>query len=279
MNIINKIKNYFEHKYILKTYKNATFDIKESNFGFDKLIDKYDFKIKFYDRVFTYSILTVACEFKNGSDIDIIKEVYNKDSEYMKSIVNCFDDQKCLEILKQKTKTSFNLLKHKELKNYNDDNSQDEFSPNYYSEYYFSYALKCVNNLIENNKKYSDYYCKSYRTLDYTKSSIELAFNYLIDCVKFDKDSPIYNNSKFVDELGGLHMAMLLTYVNAELYEIPEDKIKQVKFNSERKINFGENQLEITKLIKWRNKEQWKYFAKAFGTEDDLGKLCLERSE
>lgn len=169
----------------------------------------------------------------------------------------------------EKAKMMFLINKRRE--------QEKEFSPKEFSEENFAKAISCTHNLTENNKKYGHSYCKSYKTLEFTKSSIELAFNYLLDCIKFDENCAIYNNSKFADELRGLHMAMLLTYVNVEFNEIPEDKLKQVKFNSERKINIGENQIEITKLIKWRNKEQWEYFLNSFGYESDLGKICLEK--
>lgn len=279
MSIIKKIKNYFEDRYILKTFKNASLDIKQSDLEFDELLYKYDFKSKFHSKVLTYSILTAVCEFEDGSDLEILKKVLKQNISYMDSL-NGYDNVKNLELLKLKTELAFTKFKQYELKNnfnFALITSENEFSPTEFSEENFVKAINCTHSLTENNKKYGYSYCKSYKTLEFTKSSIELAFDYLLDCIKFDKNCSIYNNNNFADELRGLHMAMLLTYVNDEFDEIPEDKFKQVKFNSERKINIGENQIEITKLIKWRNKEQWEYFLNSFGEESDLGKICLEK--
>ncbi|PKQ45541.1 hypothetical protein [Confluentibacter flavum] len=276
MNFIKKIKNYFEHKYILRTFKKVSYDIRQPRCEFYELIEKYDKKVKFYDRIFTYAILTVVCEFEIGTDLDILKKVYDKDSEYMKSIVDCYDDSKCIEIIQLKTKRAFVIYRHKKIKTYS--NTKQEFNAECFSEYNFGLALKAVTCLIENNEIFIDNYCKSYMSLSFTKESIELGFNYLIDSIMFDENCSIYENKKQKNELEGLHMHMLLTYVKNDYEEIPKDKFKQIKFCSERKVDLGQNEIEITSLIKWRNKKQWLYFANAYGTDDDLGKLCLEKS-
>jgi hypothetical protein len=143
----------------------------------------------------------------------------------------------------------------------------------------FDNAMNLIQNLIDNNEKYNGSYCKSYKTLKYSKSSIELAFRYLLDCIIFDENSPIFNDKNFNNNLKELNTSMLLTYLDVDFDEIPKNRIEQVKFISDKKIDIGKNQFKITKLISWRNKEQWLHFADAFGIESNLGKLCLQKSE
>lgn len=154
---------------------------------------------------------------------------------------------------------------------------ENEFSPMEFSEENFEYAKKCFENLIENNQNNKDSYCKSYKCLKYSKTSMELAFEYLLDSIKFDPGSPIYKNSDFEDTLREMHIRMLITYVKDEKNIIPKELPKQMPFLAERKIDIGQNQLEITKLINWRNNEQWKYFLEKFGSESELGKVCLKK--
>lgn len=158
-------------------------------------------------------------------------------------------------------------------------NENSEFSPSTFSGDSFEKAMNHIRNVIENNEKYKDYHCKSYRTLLFTKTSIELAFEYLIDSVKFDENSPVYKDENFKNYLKGIHMGMLLTYVDIDFNQIPKNTIEQVKLCTDKKVNLGENQYEIVKLINWRSKEQWEYFANAFEIESDLGKLCLQKSK
>ena len=169
----------------------------------------------------------------------------------------------------EKAKRMFHINKRKE--------QIKEFSPKEFSEENLVKAINCINNLTDNNKKYGHSYCKSYRTLEFSKSSIELAFNYLLDSIKFDKNSSIYNNLEFEEELRGLHMGMLLSYIDVEFKEIPTVRYQQILFNSARKIDIGENQIAITKQIDWRNKKQWEYFLTSFGEDSELGRICLEK--
>ena len=144
-------------------------------------------------------------------------------------------------------------------------------------DYNFTYALICIQNLIENNQKYSNYYCKSYKSLEFSKTAIELAFNYLLDSIEFDSNSFVFNDRKFENELRGMYIEMLLTYVHKELNEIPKDRLKQIKFNATSALNLTENQFKITKLIESRNKEQWQSFTNTFEKEDQVKKECLEK--
>tara|TARA_B110000114_G_C15036649_1_gene375233 strand:+ start:383 stop:1162 length:780 start_codon:yes stop_codon:yes gene_type:complete len=189
-----------------------------------------------------------------------------KDKE-VEQVVNVDD-----KILKTINKYKSNIQERKIKKS-----KKKEFSSVEYSEENFDDAIKHTKNLTENNKNYADSYCKSYKTLEYSKSSIELAIYYLLDSIKFDKNCSIYEESKFSNELRELHMGMLMTYINVEFEEIPKNITEQIGFNSERKINIGKNQIEITKLIKWRSKDQWKYYLNAFGEGSDLGKICIEK--
>ena len=156
-------------------------------------------------------------------------------------------------------------------------NETEEFSPNMFSSENFETAKNCIQNLTENNKQNNISYCKSYKTLKFTKESTELAFYYLLDSIKFDPNCPIYENKNFSENLRERHMQMLLTFVNKSPHEIPEKLTNQISFIGARKINIAENQLKITELINWRNNEEWKYFLESFGEESDLGKICLRK--
>lgn len=156
-------------------------------------------------------------------------------------------------------------------------NEKKEFSPNVFSIENFETAKNCIQDLTESNKRNSVFYCKSYKSLKFTKESIELAFYYLLDSIKFDSNCPIYENKNFADNLRERHMQMLLTFVSESSDEIPEKLIDQISFIGARKIDMGENQLKITELINWRNNEEWKYFLEAFGEDSDLGKVCLKK--
>ena len=159
------------------------------------------------------------------------------------------------------------------------DSNASEFSPTDISTKNFEKATECVKDILLNKDNDSVSYCKSYKSLNFSKESIELAFNYLLDSIKFDRNCPIYQNKDFALTLQEQHMKMLLTYVNEEPHEIPEKLTDQIKFVSERKINLEKNQVEITKLINWRNDEQWKYYLKVFGSDSELGKICISKME
>ena len=157
-------------------------------------------------------------------------------------------------------------------------NSNDvEFSPTYISAENFEKAKDSVREILISKDDNSVSYCKSYKSLNLSKESIELAFYYLLDSIKFDINCPIYQSNDFALTLQEKHMKMLLTFVNDEPYEIPEKLTEQIKFVSERKIDLKKNQLKITKLINWRNDEQWKYYLEAFGSDSELGKICLSK--
>jgi hypothetical protein len=75
-------------------------------------------------------------------------------------------------------------------------------------------------------------------------------------------------------------MTMLLSYFDVDVDELPKNLHERMKFSANKKeSDIGKNELEITNLITWRNKEQWLYFANAHGIDSDLGKLCLQKSE
>lgn len=174
------------------------------------------------------------------------------------------------QIKNKESETKINNLAENKIRN-------KSFFLSEYSKENFDKAMLCVNDLIQNNEKSSQLHM-SYKTLKYSKEKIELSFYYLLDSVLFDEYSPIYENKDFANNLRGLHMMMLLNYLDVEPNEIPKNKFEEIKFGGDLRINLGKNQLEITGLINWRNREQWIYFANNFGLEDELGKLCLEKS-
>ena len=277
--MFQKITNYFRDKYILKTFRNASYDINFSNLDFDSIIRKYDIKTKFDDKLLVYSILNVACELKSGTQDEILYDVLYLYVDNHKESFNVSKRTQYLEICKLKVELKYIENKKNNLLDLSFINDANEFKPTNFSKENFDIAMSQIQNLIENNEKYINSYCKSYRTLKNSKINIELAFNYLLDSVEFDENSPVFKNNEFTNNLSGLHMSMLLTYLDVDYNEIPKDKLEQVKFNSTRKIDIGKNQLEITKLISWRNKEHWLYYANAFGIDNDLGKFCLQKSE
>src|SRR5690606_18625375 len=100
---------------------------------------------------------------------------------------------------------------------------------------------------------------------------------YLRDSVKFDKKCPIYQNTEMATKLNEMHTAMLLTYVEDEIENIPDELTEQIKFKAQRKIDEEKNQIEITEMIGWRTKEQWQYFLNEFESETNLGQLCQRK--
>ncbi len=151
------------------------------------------------------------------------------------------------------------------------------FSPNAFSVENFEKAKNIIENLTQNNKMFSSSFYKSYHSLKYSKESNEIAFNYLLDSIKFDVDSPIYGNHSFADNLRERHMKMLLTYVSDKIDQFPKNLDDKIFHTAPQKINLAANQISITELINWRNEEQWNYFLDNFGVESDLGKVCLKK--
>lgn len=277
--MFEKIKNYFRDKYILKTFRNASYDINFTELDFATIIKKYDVKPKFDDKLLVYSIISVASELKSGTQDEILYDVLFLYLDNLKESLNVSRRIQYLEICKLKAELKYTENKKNNLLDLSFLDEISEFSPLNFSKNDYENAMNLIQNLIENNEKYNSSYCKSYKTLKYSKSSIELAFRYLLDCIIFDENSPIFNNKNFNNTLKELNTSMLLTYLDVDFDEIPKSRIEQVKFSSDKKIDIAKNQFEITKLISWRNKEQWLHFADAFGIESNLGKLCLQKSE
>lgn len=277
--MFEKIKNYFRDKYILKTFRNALYDINFTDLDFATIIKKYDVKTKFDDKLLVYSILSVACELKSGTQDEILYDVLFIYLDNLKESFNISKRIQYLEIFKLKVELKYTENKKNNLLDLSFLDDVSEFCPLNFSKDDFDNAMNHVQNLINNNEKYSNSHCKSYKTLKYSKSSIELAFVYLLDSVTFDENSPVFNDKNFSNSMRGLHMSMLITYLDVDFDEIPKDRFEQIKYNSNRKIDIGKNQIEITKLISWRNKEQWLYFANAFGIDSELGKICLQKSK
>ena len=165
----------------------------------------------------------------------------------------------------------------KELLQKHSESNINEFSPKNFSEENFTKARECLKDILFSKDASTISYCKSYKSLKFSKESVELAFNYLSDSIKFDENCPLYQNEDFNFTLQENHMKMLLTYVNEEPSEIPETFKNQIKFVTERKIDIKKNQLKITEMINWRNNEQWKYFRENFGYNSELGKICTSK--
>ncbi|MHB1146330.1 MAG: hypothetical protein ACYC01_01905 [Lutibacter sp.] len=277
--MFEKIKDYFRNRYILKTFRNTSYEINFTDLDFTSILKKYDLKTNFDDKLLFNSILSVACELKSGTEDEILCDILYLYLDNLKESFNVSNRVKYLELCKLKVELKYTENKKNNLLDLSFLEEISEFSPLYFSKDNFDSAMNCIQNLIENNEKHINSLYLSYKTLRFSKTSIELAFNYLLDSVGFDKNSPVFKDKDFTNNLKGLHMSMLLTYLNVDFNEIPTDRIEQVRFSSSKKIDFGKNQLEITQLINWRNKEQWLYSANAFGLEDPLGKLCLQKSE
>jgi len=277
--MFKKIENYFRDRYIIKTYTNASHDINSNELEYSDIIQKYDIKNGLDDRLLTYSILRIACDFKFEANKEIVHAVLYLYLKNLKEAINFSNRREYVEIYKLKLEKTFIEKKLNNISSLLTTEFNVDFSPVNYSKENFDDAMKIVQNLIDNNEEYLEYHCKSYKTLKYSKTNIELAFNYLLDSVKFDENSPLFNNKDFTNNLNGLHMHMLLTYFDVDIKDIPKDKLEQIKFKSFNTVDFGKNQLEITKLITWRNKKQWLHFANVFGIESEIGKLCLENSQ
>lgn len=277
--MFEKIKNYFKDRYILKTFQNASYDINFTDLDFASIINKYDVKPKFEDKLLVYSILSVAFE-KSGTKEEILYEVLLLDFYNFNESTKTSNKKQYLEICKLKLEKKYIENKNKDLLDLPYLDEVSEFSPLCFSKDNFDNAMKHIQNLIENNEKDTGLFFSSYKMLSYSKNSIELAFLYLRDSITFDEKSPVFNDKTFKEKINFLHMTMLLSYFDVDVDELPKNLHERMKFSANKKeSDIGKNELEITNLITWRNKEQWLYFANAHGIDSDLGKLCLQKSE
>lgn len=160
--------------------------------------------------------------------------------------------------------------------------SEDKASTSYFmmcSAHSISLAFENIDRLSKNNERDKRHF-KSFRSLGCTREDLKRSFYFLKDCVYFCKNERIYNDKKLLDNLGFLEMQVVMCYIDADPNDIPQDRIENYKFGKQFELDkdLDEKQLAELKLINWRSKEQWKFWANKYGSEGKLGQYCLEQA-
>jgi hypothetical protein len=171
-----------------------------------------------------------------------------------------------------------NIIKIKSIDNSNASLKQKQ--TNYFtlcSEDSIKLALANIDYLVQNNERDKRLY-KSFLSLECSKEDLKMSFYFLKDCAYFCKNEPIYNNKDFLSSLSTLEVMVLNYYINVDSNKIPFDRLENHRFGKEFELdkNLTDKQLEELKLIEWRSKEIWRFWAEKYGIDNKLGQHCLE---
>jgi hypothetical protein len=140
------------------------------------------------------------------------------------------------------------------------------------------FALKIfyeINKILKrDNHQYSNLF-RPISNLQYEKVHIDRTLYFLEDSILFsNKQRIVFNNFKLKNEIHHTRHLIEKLYVNVDRDTMPKEFVKNVKLGlelkrQELKMN---NNSDITKIIYWRNKEQWMYYS------NNLNKLKINIS-
>lgn len=142
-----------------------------------------------------------------------------------------------------------------------------------------AFAFANLDELHKNNERDKRHF-KSFRSLNCSIENLKRSFYFLKDCIYFCKDELIYNNQELLSNLRFLETSVILTYLDTEPGQIPYNIRENYAFGKAFELdkNLDEKQLSELKLINWRDKEHWAFWAVKYGTESPLGKYCQEQA-
>jgi hypothetical protein len=132
--------------------------------------------------------------------------------------------------------------------------------------------LDKLSKLLEKNKALF----KSFRSISCSKDDLIRSFYFLNDVTIFCKKEPIFNSSDLQSNVGSLQALVNLYFIDVDPNLIPSEFSENYEFGSKNKID--ESQIDELKLINWRNKDQWKYWAAKYG-DNECGKYCFQMAE
>jgi hypothetical protein len=146
------------------------------------------------------------------------------------------------------------------------------------SDYSLSLSFENVEIFAKNNEKDKRYY-KSISSLKCSKEDLIRSFYFLEDCIYFCKNEVIYNNKVLLSHVGMLKHTFFICYLNVNPEEIPYERDENFRFGHNIQLNEDLNQIEIEalKLIDWRDKEHWEFWANTYDSENPIGQYCLDR--
>lgn len=142
-----------------------------------------------------------------------------------------------------------------------------------------SFAFENIEELTKNNERDKRYF-KSFRSLKCSKNDLKRSFYFLKDCIYFCEAEAFFKDQEFLNNLRGLEMLVIYTYLDVEPNEIPHEKMENFEFGKKFELtsDLGGKELEELKLIDWRNTQQWIFWAERYGLNSELGKYCIEQS-
>jgi hypothetical protein len=209
-------------------------------------------------------------------DNTISEEYSDRERERLEN--NLEESKRKLEILlKQKSDVEKEMLQIQSSANTINQPIESTFT--LCSKHSISLALKNIDMLTKNNENDKRFY-KSFRSLKCSREDLKRSFYFLKDCVYFCENEPLYNNSEFLSSMSGLEMQVVISYLDVDPNDIPNDIRENHNFGSkfEQMKNLGEKQLEELKLINWRSKEHWQFWAEKYGKTDILAQYCLDQA-
>jgi len=147
------------------------------------------------------------------------------------------------------------------------------------SKWSIKYAFETIQILINHNESTKTVY-KSYQSLSCGKEDLQRSFYFLLDCIHFCKNDKIYQNKSLLNNLTGLQYYMAACYLDVDPNEIPSGDLDNASLGEKHdlKSNLDLKQLAELKLINWRKKIHWQYWAKSYGEDSLLGRYCIEQA-
>lgn len=121
----------------------------------------------------------------------------------------------------------------------------------------------------------------SHKQLDYPKEDVIKSFYFLIDCVRFCKNKPIFKNEELVSKVKAIYIRVSLYFLDVSPESIPTDPMENYRYGKQFGLqeNLGESELRDLALIDWRNSEHWEYWAKNKYGNNRLGEYCIMMTE
>jgi len=128
------------------------------------------------------------------------------------------------------------------------------------------FALKLFYDIKKILKRDNYQYSHLYRpvsNLKYERTQIVRTLYFLEDCIRFsNRDLIVFNNYKLKDEIHHARHLIDKLYVNVDRDTMPKEFLKNVKLGLQlkREESKKNNNLDINKVIYWRNQEQWMFY-------------------